>query len=67
MFLDLLIARSGCCGMCIGFDDLPLKRCAEVQENKMLSKKKQWQPYSAKCTVCKSSLPQDYKYCQKCA
>lgn len=39
----------------------------KIKENKMLSKKKQWAPYSAKCTICKSSLPQDYTYCQKCA
>lgn len=39
----------------------------KVNENKMLSKKKSWQPYSAKCKVCKSNLPQNYAYCQACA
>jgi hypothetical protein len=38
-----------------------------VNENKFLSKKKQWQPYGAKCTTCKASLPVNYMFCQKCA
>jgi hypothetical protein len=36
-------------------------------QNKMLSTKKRWAPYGSKCTVCKSTLPKDYLYCQKCA
>eukprot|EP00887_Chlorella_sp_A99_P007710 scaffold20.g7710.t1 len=39
----------------------------KVNENKILSKAKRWQPYSAKCTVCKLSVAQNYQYCQKCA
>ncbi|KAI3438139.1 hypothetical protein D9Q98_000580 [Chlorella vulgaris] len=39
----------------------------KVNENKALSKKKQWQPYSAKCTTCKTSITKDYKYCQPCS
>lgn len=40
---------------------------AQINENKALSKKKQWQPYSGKCTTCKSSVAQGYTYCQGCA
>lgn len=39
----------------------------KINENKALSAKKRWQPYAAKCTLCKSPLQPDYKYCQKCA
>lgn len=39
----------------------------KINENKMLSKAKRWQPYSAKCKICKDSLPENYSYCQKCA
>ena len=38
-----------------------------INENKALSKKKRWAPYSAKCTVCKSALQPEYTYCQPCA
>jgi len=39
----------------------------KLNENKMLSKAKRWKPYDSACKVCKSSLPENYKYCQKCA
>lgn len=39
----------------------------KVNENKALTKKKQWAPYSSKCTVCKTSIAKDYKYCQGCS
>ena len=28
----------------------------QLNENKALTKKKQWAPYNAKCTTCKSSI-----------
>ena len=39
----------------------------KLNENKILSKSKRWQPYTAKCKLCKSSLPENYMYCQKCS
>ncbi|KAL6779555.1 hypothetical protein ACKKBG_A12745 [Auxenochlorella protothecoides x Auxenochlorella symbiontica] len=39
----------------------------KVNENKMLSKKRGWQPYAAKCTLCKNNLQAGYTYCQGCA
>jgi len=39
----------------------------KLNENKMLSTKKRWAPYSKQCTVCKASLQPEYSYCQKCA
>lgn len=39
----------------------------KINENKALSKKKRWQPYTAKCLTCKGPLQAEYKYCQKCA
>lgn len=39
----------------------------KINENKLLSRKKTWQPYSAKCTKCKSNLPAGYSLCQPCA
>ncbi|PSC72116.1 Cysteine-rich PDZ-binding [Micractinium conductrix] len=39
----------------------------KVNENKALSKKKAWAPYSAKCATCKTSVAQGYNYCQGCS
>ncbi|GAQ80898.1 hypothetical protein KFL_000650310 [Klebsormidium nitens] len=41
----------------------------KIGENKLLSRKNRFQPYgtSAKCTVCKSTLHQEGKYCHACA
>lgn len=39
----------------------------KINENKALSKKGQWSPYSKQCKICKSSLQPAYQYCQKCA
>ncbi|KAK9793486.1 hypothetical protein WJX73_002542 [Symbiochloris irregularis] len=39
----------------------------KVNENKLIGKSKRWQPYAAKCTVCKSALHQQATYCQSCA
>ncbi|GBG87221.1 hypothetical protein CBR_g45280 [Chara braunii] len=39
----------------------------KVNENKLLSKKHRWQPYSTKCKICKQQLHQDAAYCQTCA
>ncbi len=40
----------------------------KINENKMLGSKR-WQPYGAgsKCSICKSTMHQEGKYCQKCA
>jgi hypothetical protein len=46
---------------------LPLRLPVQVNENKALSKKKQWAPYNSKCTACKTSIAKDYKYCQGCS
>lgn len=40
----------------------------KVNENKLLSKSKRYQPYgNAKCKICKSNLHQEGMYCQTCA
>uniref|UniRef100_A0A1J3JAN7 Cysteine-rich PDZ-binding protein n=1 Tax=Noccaea caerulescens TaxID=107243 RepID=A0A1J3JAN7_NOCCA len=42
----------------------------KINENKLLSKKNRWSPYSTattKCMICKQQVHQDGKYCHTCA
>mmetsp|Transcript_29677 Transcript_29677/g.54417 ORF Transcript_29677/g.54417 Transcript_29677/m.54417 type:complete len:95 (-) Transcript_29677:251-535(-) len=40
----------------------------KVNENKLLTKSKRFQPYGqSKCKICKQALHQDGIYCQSCA
>lgn len=39
----------------------------KLNENKILSKSKKWTPYGSGCKLCKKSIDDGYKYCQKCA
>ena len=50
-----------------GADNKGTSSGRKINENKALSKKKQWSPYTRQCKVCKSALQPDYHYCQKCA
>lgn len=39
----------------------------KINENKALSTKKRWAPYSSTCNTCKSKVAAEYSYCQSCA
>lgn len=39
----------------------------KIGENKLLTAKSRWQPYTARCQVCKQQLHQEGVYCQSCA
>jgi len=39
----------------------------KITENKLLSAKKRFSPYEAKCKICKSPVTQGHIYCQGCA